>query len=276
MTNLIEQPFVEDISILPLDHPGANDPKYKQRREFIAKLAEQFRQDPSNIPVVSYTPEETQTWTEAATKLQELHRRLANTMYLKSKDSLAITTKQIPQLKDLNEKLRSNNFFLAPVGGLIDARSFLSSLQNNVMLCTQYVRHSSRPDYTPEPDVIHEVIGHVPTFTNADFVEFSKMIGQGAAIANEQQLRALERLYWFTVEFGLIEQQGETRAFGAGLLSSFGELQHCFSNEVERKPFKLSEVIATDFNYSQMQSKLFIIRSFEELKKTTRDLIKSF
>ncbi len=277
MTNLIDVPLVEDISLLPLDHPGANDPKYKQRREFIVSLAEKFRRNPAaTLPTVEYTTEETETWSTAASRLQELHRKLANTQYLKSKQALGINTRKIPQLNELNEKLRPQNFFLAPVGGLIDARSFLSSLQNNIMLCTQYVRHSSRPDYTPEPDVIHEVIGHVPAFTNKEFVEFSKMIGRGAAIANEQQLQALERLYWFTVEFGLIEQQGEVRAFGAGLLSSFGELGHCFSGEVERKKFALDEVTSTEFSYSEMQTKLFIIPSFKYLKKITAQLIAGF
>lgn len=270
-------PVIEDISILPLDHPGAKDPVYKKRRQFIAELVKQFEQNPAELPVVEYTKEETETWTTVARKLAELHKHKANNRYLKSKDKLGIDPKVIPQLRDLNARLvKSNNFHLRPVEGLIDTRSFLSMLENNTMYCTQYVRHSSKPDYTPEPDVIHEVIGHVPAFTNKEFLDFSRLVGRGARIANEDQLIALGRLYWFTVEFGLIEEQGEVRAFGAGLLSSFGELQHCFSGEVERKKFSVEEVINTEYDYSHMQPKLFIIPSFEQLRKATEAFIKTF
>ncbi len=268
---------VEDIGILPLDHPGANDSVYKARRKQIARLAQDFRAGDREIPEVEYTKQEIETWKIATKKLAELHRHNANSRYLKSKDKLGIDTDRIPQLRDLNQRLaKSNNFNLQPIEGLIDTRSFLSMLERNTMLCTQYVRHHSNPEYTPEPDIIHEVVGHVPTFTNKEFLDFSRMIGYGARIANKEELEALGRLYWFTVEFGLIEEAGEIRAFGAGLLSSFGELQHCFSKDVERKRFNLKEVIDTDYDYSHMQSKLFIISSFEKLKKETEDFIRGF
>ena len=102
-------------------------------------------------------------------------------------------------------------FRLAPIEGLVEARAFLRQLEKRTMFCTQYVRHDSRPDYTPEPDIIHEATGHIPNLTNEDFADFSQSIGRGARLANEEQMNQLSRLYWFTVEFGLIEEGERSR-----------------------------------------------------------------
>jgi phenylalanine-4-hydroxylase len=141
------------------------------------------------------------------------------------------------------------------------------------MLSTQYIRHHSKPEYTPEPDIVHESIGHIPMFTNPDFADFSQFIGHGARIASDQQLEELGRLYWFTVEFGLTEEDGEVKAYGAGLLSSYGELEHAFSDEVERRSFDLQQVINHDYTYSDMQPVLYVVPSYAELKRVTRDYI---
>jgi len=143
------------------------------------------------------------------------------------------------------------------------------------MHCTQYIRHDSRPDYTPEPDIVHEAIGHIPMFTDPNFVDFSRYIGKGARKANEEQLVELGRLYWFTIEFGLIEEGSQLKAYGAGLLSSFGELENAFTDKVERKPFDLEEVINQDYDYSKMQDLLFYIPSYAYLTKVTRKYIES-
>jgi len=144
------------------------------------------------------------------------------------------------------------------------------------MLCTQYIRHHSEPAYTPEPDIVHEAIGHIPMFTVRDFADFSQFIGHGAKKANEQQLAELGRLYWFTVEFGMIEEKDGLKAYGAGLLSSFGELEHAFSDKVERREFKLEEVISHDFSYSDMQKVLYVVPSYTYLKEVTEKYISSF
>ncbi len=267
-----------EISILPIDHPGAQDPKYRERRDFIADLARQYREDPQHvIPNVDYTPEETEVWRYVYDQLEETHRRRACRLYLESKHKLGISRNKIPQLRNLDQKLRSiSNFRLAPIEGLVETRPFLSWLARRTMLCTQYLRHHSRPDYTPEPDIVHEIIGHIPNFTNPDFADFSQFIGNGAVISNDEQLEQLGRLYWFTVEFGLVEEGGDIKAFGAGLLSSFSELEHAFGEEVDRRKFDLDEVINTEYDYSDMQPVLFVIPSYGFLKEVTREFIESF
>lgn len=267
-----------EINQLALDHPGANDTEYRTRRDYIASLSKKFRTDPEHkIIDVEYTPEEQKVWQVVAGKLEEIQAKRASAFYLDAKRKLGISNERIPQLSELNRRLGElTGFRLAPIEGLVETRGFLSWLEHRTMLCTQYIRHTSRPEYTPEPDIVHEAIGHIPNFTNPDFADFSQFIGHGARIATDEQLEELGRLYWFTVEFGLVREADEIKAFGAGLLSSFGELENAFTDNVERRKFDLKEVINQDYDYSDMQPILYVIPSYAYLKETTRKYIESF
>ena len=271
----IDMPF-EDIEELHLDHPGASDQEYRTRRDYIASLSKKFRET-GVITDVDYNEQEQGIWRHVAARLEELHEKHASPFYLRAKRDLGISNDRIPQLTEMNRKLKElTNFRLAPVEGLVDTRAFLSWLSWRSMLSTQYIRHHSRPEYTPEPDIVHEAIGHIPMFTNPNFADYSQFIGHGARIATDEQIEELGRLYWFTVEFGLVEHEGDIKAYGAGLLSSFGELEHAFSDEVERRPFDLEQVINHDFTYSDMQPILYVIPSYAELKEVTREYISRF
>lgn len=268
-------PF-EDIEELHLNHPGAHDTEYRKRRDHIASLSKKFRET-GVITDVDYNEDEQGIWRHVAARLEELHQKHASPFYLKAKRDLGISNDRIPQLSEMNRRLKElTNFRLAPIEGLVDTRAFLSWLSWRTMLSTQYIRHHSRPEYTPEPDIVHEAIGHIPMFTNSNFADYSQFIGHGARIATDEQIEALGRLYWFTVEFGLVEAAGEIKAYGAGLLSSFGELAHAFSDEVERRPFDLEQVINTPYDYSEMQRILYVIPSYAELKEVTREYISRF
>ena len=270
-----DMPF-EDIEELHLDHPGANDPEYRKRRDYIAGLSKRFRET-GEITDVEYTEEEQAIWRHVATRLEELHQKHASPFYLRAKRDLGITTERIPQLSEMNRRLKElTGFRLAPIEGLVDTRGFLSWLHYRVMLSTQYIRHHSRPEYTPEPDIVHESIGHIPMFTNPAFADYSQFVGHGARRATDKQIEELGRLYWFTVEFGLVEHEGEVKAYGAGLLSSYGELAHAFSDKVDRRPFDLEQVINHDYTYSDMQPVLYVIPSYAELKEVTKRYIETF
>ena len=270
-----DMPF-EDIEELELDHPGANDEEYRKRRDYIAAMSKRFRET-GVITDIDYTAEEQGIWKHVAERLEELHQRHASPFYLRAKQDLGISNERIPQLTEMNRRLKDlTNFRLAPVEGLVDTRSFLSWLSFRTMLSTQYIRHHSRPEYTPEPDIVHEAMGHIPMFTNRNFADYSQFIGYGARMATDEQLEQLGRLYWFTVEFGLVEHEGDIKAYGAGLLSSFGELEHAFSDKVELRKFDLEQVINHEFTYSDIQPVLYIIPSYAELKEVTRKYIESF
>ncbi len=257
-----------DITILSLDHPGAQDPLYRARRDQIANVARTYACDPSITPIIEYTPEEHGVWNTVTKKLKPLHEKYISNLHLRSQKELNISTESIPQLHILSEAIeRKNGFRLAPTVGLIHPRDFLSALGERTMLCTQYIRHASKPEYTPEPDVIHEVIGHAPAFMDRDMVDFSVTLGSMAKRANAQELVELERLYWYTIEFGLIQEKGNVKAFGAGLLSSFGELEHAMNTPEIHRPFRLDEVINTPYDFSAMQTVLFVMPSFTEIQK---------
>ena len=266
----------ENINELHLDHPGANDKEYRERRNHIADLTKQFRET-GVINDVEYNTREQRVWRYVAEELEELQQKYASPFYLRAKKDLGITTDRIPQLSEMNRRLNElTGFRLAPIEGLVETRGFLSWLSYRVMLCTQYIRHHSHPAYTPEPDIVHEAIGHIPMFTNPNFADYSQFIGHGARIATDNQLEELGRLYWFTVEFGMVEHEGDIKAYGAGLLSSFGELEHAFSDQVERRPFNLEQVINHEYTYSDMQKVLYVVPSYAELKEVTRKYIESF
>lgn len=264
-----------DITNLNLEHPGANDKKYRARRNEIAEIAKKWRSKGGEIPEVKYSETENKTWETVFKKLGILHSDLASSNYLRSKDALKFPQAKIPQLKKVNADLNKlSGFGVEPVEGLVDAQTFLSSFERKVMPCSQFIRHHLKPEYTPEPDIVHEVVGHVPMFVDPDFVEFSEMIGRAARLAKPSDLTKLERLYWFTVEFGLIKEKGKLKVYGAGLLSSVGEIVHCLSSEVERKNFEIEKVITQDYDFFKMQNTLFVIKSFKDLKNQSEKFLK--
>jgi phenylalanine-4-hydroxylase len=256
-----------DITILALDHPGAQDPLYRARRDEIAEAARQ-NPAPGQPPALDYADGEHETWRLVCERLAERHERLASQVYLEGRHKLSLSTTRIPDLRELSASLqRWQGFRLAAIEGLVPSQRFLSQLGSRVMSCTQYLRHGSRPEYTPEPDVVHEVIGHVPLFVDPDFAALSERIGRAAARADARQAAMLDKLYWFTLEFGLVEEAHGLRAYGAGLLSSFGEIEHAFTEAVTRRPFDLEEVIDSVYDHTRMQDLLFVIPSFRALDR---------
>lgn len=268
----------DTLPILDLDHPGASDEAYRQRREHIASVARAFRDDPNRpFPVVEYTADEDGVWKQCESLLAELHERYACRAYGEGRRKLALPTERIPQLGEVSERLHGlEGFRLWPVEGLVLPRIFLKHLERRIMLSTQYIRHPSRPLFTPEPDIIHELLGHAPMLTHPAFAEFSQLVGKGARIANDEQLEQMSRLYWFTVEFGLIEEPEGIRAFGAGLLGGIEDLRRAFADDADVRPFDLEEIIEIDYDYNHPQPIYFVIPSFSKLRRDVEMLIDRF
>jgi phenylalanine-4-hydroxylase len=247
---------------LPAGHPGEGDPIYIARRAAFTSLVASIDGRAASLPVVQYTDEETRVWRAVMDQLSELHELHASSSYLQGFRRLGMSESRPPVPGSLAERLKEQTGFgLVLTDGLLDARVFLAHLGERRQPCTVYLRHGSRPDYTPEPDLVHEAVGHAPMLTDPEAARLNEVIGHAAATASERQLQALLRIYWFTLEFGLVEERGGLRAYGAGLLSSFGELPHAFSDAVTRRPFTLREVIEQDYHHDRMQDVLFVVPS---------------
>jgi phenylalanine-4-hydroxylase len=271
----------EDVSELILDpgHPGENDFGYIERRKELFALTRRHRLERLGPPFVTYTAEETRIWREVSTKLDELHRKNACALYLKAKDDLAITRDEIPQLRTLSQLLeRETNMHLVPAEGALPYRTFYEYIAGRGFPVTQFIRHGSHTEFTPEPDMIHDCLGHVPPLMNQDYAELLTLIGKAAATTKKgDQVLALKRFSWFSIEFGLIEEAGETKVFGAGILSSTGEIPHSlFSPHATRRPFVTDTVITTDYDPSQMQVDFFIAPSMPFLRRELEALVRRF
>src|SRR4029450_6404207 len=207
------------------------------------------------------------------------HFRYACRIYLKAKRELSITTDVVPQLRHLSERVRrETNMHLVPAEGALPYRTFYEYIAERGFPVTQFIRHGSHPEFTPEPDMIHDCLGHVPPLMNRDYAELLTLIGKAASTTTHgDEVLALKRFSWFSIEFGLIEEAGETKVFGAGILSSTGEIPYSlFSNEVTRRAFETDVVINTDYDPSRMQDNLFIAPSFAFLRGELENLVRRF
>jgi phenylalanine-4-hydroxylase len=239
------------------DHPGFRDPIYRARRDAIARIAFEYR-DGDPVPRVDYTDDEQEVWRTVWRNLAPLHDRYACGAYLGCSEKLRLDRARVPQLADVNLAIaRATGFRMRPVAGLVSDRNFLGHLGRSTFLATQYMRHPSRPLYTPEPDVVHELVGHAATFCDPAFARLNRAFGEAAMRAAPEQLGRIARVYWYTLEFGLCEEGGGVKAYGAGLLSSFGELGR-FEEHAELRPLDLDLVAATPYDPTDYQKVLYV------------------
>ncbi|XP_015681635.1 tryptophan 5-hydroxylase 1 isoform X2 [Protobothrops mucrosquamatus] len=266
-------------SDLDADHPGFKDNVYRKRRKYFADLAMNYKHgDP--IPKVKFTEEEIKTWGTVFRELNKLYPTHACREYLKNLPLLSkycgYREDNIPQLEDVSLFLKERTgFTIRPVAGYLSPRDFLAGLAFRVFHCTQYVRHSSDPLYTPEPDTCHELLGHVPLLAEPSFAQFSQEIGLVSLGASDEAVQKLATCYFFTVEFGLCKQEGQLRVYGAGLLSSISELKHALSGNAKVKPFEPSVTCKQECMITTFQEVYFISESFEDAKEKMREFAKT-
>ncbi|XP_031702203.1 tryptophan 5-hydroxylase 1-like [Anarrhichthys ocellatus] len=266
-------------SELDADHPGFKDNIYRKRRKYFADLAMSYKfGDP--ILRIDFTTEEVRTWGVVFRELNKLYPSHACKEHLKN---LPLLTKHcnysednIPQLEDVSHFLKEHSgFIIRPVAGYLSPRDFLAGLAFRVFHCTQYVRHSSEPLYTPEPDTCHELLGHVPLLAEPSFAQFSQEIGLASLGASDDAVQKLATCYFFTVEFGLCKQDGRLRAYGAGLLSSISELKHALSDKAHILLFDPVVTCNQECMITTFQDVYFVSESFEDAKNKMREFAKT-
>jgi phenylalanine-4-hydroxylase len=246
------------------DHPGRSDPEYRRRRNEIAALSANYLPG-QPIPEVEYSNREHDVWRTVAAELSSKHRRYACAEFLRASDELALPVDHIPQLEDVTRRLGPiTGWCYEPVAGLAPLRQFYGSFALLRFFSTQYIRHHSVPLYTPEPDIVHEVIGHANQLASPRFAAICEEVGR-AVVRTESAdaLAFLSRVFWFTLEFGVVIERGQPLAYGAGILSSYGELD--VFQAASMRPLDFAEMGRTQYDITRYQPILYAAASFEQL-----------
>jgi len=236
-------------------------------------------------PYELYSADNHDAWRRLYARMQERWARYANVRFLDGLDTLCFDATQVPRLEDVNKFMAPRTGFRAKaVSGFVPAFNFFDCLSRREFPTTITIRDGASLDYLPEPDIFHDIAGHVPMHTDPAFAETLVRFGACAHLAAElvstvpdrsEKLRrltsiqnALQRFFWFTVEFGLMRGQraDELKVYGSGLLSSYGEIVHCVDSETtQRHPLQLEWVINQHFEIDHYQPLLFIVNDFDHL-----------
>jgi phenylalanine-4-hydroxylase len=257
------------------DHPGVSDPNYRRRRDELASLAASWHAG-EPVPNPDYTDEEHEVWRIVSEALQDLHERFASESFQRAKADLKLTAEYIPGLGEVTAGLEPLvKFRFQPIAGLAPVRDFYGSFSDGVFWSTQYLRHPSVPLYTPEPDIIHEVIGHANQIADPAFAHIYRLVGAAVhRTKSEEALKFLSQVFWFTMEFGVVREKGELRAYGAGILSSVGETETFRQATV--RPVDLVEMGTVDYDITHYQPLLYGFSSPTELEEVLTEFYTRF
>lgn len=214
----------------------------------------------------AYTPYMHENWRYLFERQKQLLPGRAGQAFLDGIGTLDMSHDRIPLLRDLSASMeRATGWRIARIPGLLHERDFFRLISERTFPSTDYIREKHELDYTPAPDCFHDMFGHMPMLTEPAVADFYHFFGQAALRAVGEQRLALERLHWFTIEFGLIRETKGLRVFGAGIMSSKGELEHALSDDVEVVPFSIDRVIRQDYEVWHVQPLLFALESFDQL-----------
>lgn len=226
--------------------------------------------------VAQYTDEENEVWHTLITRQLKVVENRGCDEYLHGIELLNLSKDRIPQCPEISEALnKATGWALEPVPALIPFEQFFYLLANRKFPAATFIRRPEELDYLQEPDIFHEIFGHCPLLTNPAYAEFTHTYGKLGLNANKEDRALLARLYWFTIEFGLIKNKNGLRVYGGGILSSKGETIYSLEDpNVQRKPFDAMEVLRTPYRIDIMQPIYFVIDNFDTLYELTNmDLI---
>ena len=243
-------------------------------------------------PYDLYSEENHETWRRLYSRMKPRWEKYANHKFMEGIDNLALDPNGVPRLEDVNQFLCNLTGFRAkPVAGYVPAYIFFDCLRQRDFPTTITIRDGEKVDYLPEPDIFHDIAGHVPMHTDKAFADALVRFGECAKAASkrvigiedpkkqlhvvESIIKALARFFWFTVEFGLMKaEDGDgLKVYGSGLLSSYGEMQHCIeSPDVQRFPIQLEWVINQSFEIDHYQPLLFVVDDFDHLFRLVGEL----
>lgn len=218
------------------------------------------------ITVPDYTEQDHSNWGHLFRRQLDLLPGHASDAFFEGVEILGMNKHRIPDLSDLSQKIfNATGWKIARVPGLLHESDFLKMVSQRIFPSTDYIRGVSELDYTPAPDCFHDMFGHMPLLTQPAFADYYQMFGQASLKAKGSQRIKLERLHWFTVEFGLIKTGADNGIYGAGILSSKNEVGHAMSGGAEIVKFSTDRITSQDYDVWRLQPTLFVLDSFEQL-----------
>ena len=215
----------------------------------------------------AYTAEQHAVWEELVGRaLPELEKHAASE-YLDGFEIIGLKKDRLPNLASISKRLeRRTGWHSMPVSGFLPAPAFFEMLATRNFPTTTWLRSRESLEYTPEPDIFHDVFGHVPMHAHKIFAEFLERYGRVCASTSDSEiLEKLGRLFWYTIEFGVILQRGEIKVYGSGLISSHGECKNVIDGHCAIHRFSLDEVLATPVKVDEFQKVLFAVSSFDQM-----------
>lgn len=215
---------------------------------------------------VNWSNQENDTWAQLVDRQKDIVKGRACEEFMQGLDILDLGSGKIPQIPDINKILNQyTGWGVEPVPALIQPKEFFDLLANKRFPAATFIRIPEEMDYLQEPDIFHEVYGHTPLLTNQAYGDFMEDFGKLALQAEPKQRRQLFRLFWFTIEFGLLKTDKGLRAYGGGILSSIGETQYCLTDKAEKLPFDVLTVLRTPYRIDIMQPLYFVLEKFDDL-----------
>lgn len=222
---------------------------------------------PDEKGYIAYNSIENTTWTQLLQRQKKIVQNRACKDYLEGLSILQLSDQCIPQCQEISERLmQASGWRVVPVPALISADEFFTLLSQRQFPAASFIRNPEEIDYLEEPDIFHEIFGHCPMLTNPVYADFMQEYGKLALRANEEDRALLARLYWFTVEFGLINTSDGLRIYGGGILSSKNETIYALeSKEPQRLTFAGLDALRTPYRIDIMQPVYFVINDFSQL-----------
>lgn len=225
-----------------------------------------------------YTEEDSKVWKLLYDRQMATLSDAASRVFLQGLKRIHLRPCQIPNFRETNVFLQElTGWQIHVVAGLIPDDEFFQLLSHKAFPSSTWLRALSKVDYLEEPDMFHDVFGHVPMLTNKPFVRFLQELSKIALryLDNAWAIQLISRIYWFTVEFGLIQEEGQLRIYGAGIISSAGETRYCLSDQATRLDYNVDTIMRTPYRKDVFQDRYFVINSMEQLYRST-DQIEAF